>query len=172
MNTRGRCSTGFEWASVNTVCKWSGFILIGSLKWILQTNVAWRLRAIRSFVWWRQKKPEKNLYFPPSLLLSSVSHHPSLLFNVFSFEVWGVDSSQPRSRVTRILTTFWNHRADTECRELVPFNTASLMHCFYNNNNKNTTPLFLTQSSPQDKSSCFMYFYPGCVFDYINRIIH
>lgn len=91
----------FSAASVNTVCKWPDFILIGRLKWILQTDVAWRLTDPLSD--WRQwyKKPWRDncspfihtrifsffLSLPLSLSpLPPFSHHPSL-FSVSL--VWG-----------------------------------------------------------------------------------
>lgn len=65
---------------VNTL----GRLLIGSLKWSLQSNVAWRQRASRSFGWQRHK----NL---PVFCPLGVSHDPTLpSFESLQFKVWGV----------------------------------------------------------------------------------
>lgn len=61
-----------------------GCILIGSLKWSLRSNVAWRQRASRSFVWQRRKNP-------PVFCPLGVSHHPTLPSSEsLQSKVWGV----------------------------------------------------------------------------------
>lgn len=114
-NSRGSCSTGFQWALVDLVCKWPGFILIGRLKWILQTNMAWRLRPARSFVWLTaaarrepdgKEKNELALHSQHSPISLSYSHpllqcllpsafSPCVFVSfVWAFEVFVFESSQ------------------------------------------------------------------------------